>query len=85
MVRPTPSTEFPTKAQVEPAPILAPEQIEALSDPQERARAFLELLGRSDHPDAQTDPVYAMYQVAVDYHCSAHGYRDLYLSLTRST
>ena len=37
------------------------------------------MLGRADHPDAQTNPLSALYQVAVDFRCSAQGYRDLYL------
>ncbi|MDJ0523263.1 MAG: hypothetical protein QNJ90_14430 [Planctomycetota bacterium] len=44
-----------------------------------RAREMLDRLGRADHPDAETDPIHALYQVAVDYRCSAHGYRELYL------
>ena len=44
-----------------------------------RARELLELLGRGDHPDAEGDPIHALYQVAIDYRCSAHGYRELYL------
>jgi hypothetical protein len=44
----------------------------------ERARAFLEALGHADHPDAVGNPIYALYQVAVDYRCTAHGYRTLY-------
>jgi hypothetical protein len=47
--------------------------------PEARARAFLALLGRADHPHAQEDPLHALYQVAVDYRCTAQGYRDLYL------
>ncbi|MDA1194461.1 MAG: hypothetical protein O2894_04690, partial [Planctomycetota bacterium] len=48
-------------------------------DEQARARAFLRLLGRTEHPDTDADPVYALYQVALDFQCSAYGYRDLYL------
>jgi hypothetical protein len=46
---------------------------------EEQAREFLEALGRGDHPDAHDDPVYALYQVAVDFRCTAYGYRALYL------
>lgn len=45
----------------------------------EQARAYLDALGRAEHPDAATNPIYALYQVAVDYCCTAHGYRELYL------
>ena len=44
----------------------------------DRARDFLEALGHGDHPDADTNPIYALYQVAVDYRCTAKGYRSLY-------
>jgi len=50
-----------------------------------RARAMLERLGRADHPDAEQDPIHALYQVAVDYRCSAYGYRELYLHHVRMT
>ncbi len=49
------------------------------SDPADYARVLLEALGRADHPDAAGNPIYALYQVAVDYRCSAEGYRTLYL------
>jgi hypothetical protein len=45
---------------------------------------MLEKLGRGDHPDAEQDPIYALYQVAVDCRCSAHGYRELYLHHVRT-
>jgi hypothetical protein len=45
---------------------------------EERARGFLEAIGHADHPDAEKNPIYALYQVAVDYRCTAHGYRSLY-------
>lgn len=48
-----------------------------------RALELLAKLGRADHPDAQADPIYALYQVAVDFQCSAHGYRELYLHRMR--
>ena len=51
--------------------------------PEIRARDLLERLGRADHPDAERDPIYALYQVAVDLRCSAHGYRELYLHRVR--
>lgn len=87
MVRPTPGTETskdgahaPADDRVEKAAAQEAQRAEALlGDERERAVQFLELLGRSDHPDAETDPVYALYQVAIDYQCSAHGYRELYL------
>jgi hypothetical protein len=72
MVRPTPATE--TTSEAPPAGPVARDEAA------ERARAFLEMLGRSDHPDAGRDPLHALYQVAVDFRCSAHGYRDLYLA-----
>ena len=43
-----------------------------------RAREFLEALGHGDHPDAAENPIYALFQVAVDYRCTAKGYRSLY-------
>ena len=49
------------------------------TSPENRARDFLERLGRADHPDAERDPLNALFQIAVDYRCSAHGYRELYL------
>lgn len=49
------------------------------NDPAQYARMLLEALGRADHPDATSNPIYALYQVAVDYRCSAEGYRTLYL------
>ena len=49
-------------------------------DPHHFARQLLDLLGRGDHPDAETNPIYALYQVAVDYRCSANGYRALALN-----
>lgn len=86
MVRPTPGTESDTKntegmqRTVEEAAAIEAKRAEALlGDERERAMEFLEMLGKSDHPDAVRDPVYALYQVAVDFQCSAHGYRDLYL------
>ncbi len=53
------------------------------NSPEIRARDFLERLGRSEHPDAERDPISALYQVAVDFRCSAHGYRELYLHRVR--
>ena len=44
----------------------------------DRARMFLESLGHSDHPLAADDPVYALFQVAVDYRCMAQGYEGLF-------
>lgn len=44
-----------------------------------RARLYLQMLGRADHPDAHDDPIGALYQVAVDLRCTADGYRALYL------
>lgn len=86
MVRPTPGTETsndgtPAEApSVEKAAARETKRAQALlGDERERAMEFLEMLGRSDHPDAEKDPVYALYQVAVDFQCSAHGYRELYL------
>ena len=83
MVRPTPGTETSkdsTPEAVEAAAALEARRAKALvGDERERAIEFLEMLGKSDHPDAERDPVYALYQVAVDFQCSAYGYRDLYL------
>ena len=82
MVRPTPGTESSkdTSTSVERAAELESKRAKALlGDERERAIEFLEMLGKSDHPDAERDPVYALYQVAVDFQCSAHGYRELYL------
>lgn len=82
MVRPTPGTETGTTSgsTIEQAAAIEAKRAQALvGDERERAAEFLEMLGKSDHPDAERDPVYALYQVAVDFQCSAHGYRDLYL------
>ena len=81
MVRPTPGTETSeAKDAVEQAAAIESKRAKALlGDERERAIEFLEMLGKSDHPDAERDPVYALYQVAVDFQCSAHGYRELYL------
>lgn len=86
MVRPTPGTESDTQnaeatpRSVEEAAAREAKQAEALlGDERERAVQFLEMIGKSDHPDAVRDPVYALYQVAIDFQCSAYGYRDLYL------
>lgn len=88
MVRPTPGTDskIGTSASteqtsaVEAAAALETKRAQALlGDERERAAEFLEMLGKSDHPDAERDPVYALYQVAIDFQCSAHGYRELYL------
>ena len=82
MVRPTPGTEASASEQgtIEEAAALEVKRAKALvGDERERAVEFLELLGKSDHPDAERDPVYALYQVAIDFQCSAHGYRELYL------
>ncbi len=85
MVRPTPKTEGTQTQGVEgPASPRADggsaTRLSAtVSDAATRAHEFLEMLGRSDHPDAERDPLYALYQVAVDFQCSAHGYRELYL------
>ena len=87
MVRPTPGTETSkdsaqaqTDDRVQKAAAREAKRADALlGDERERAAQFLEMLGRSDHPDAEKDPVYALYPVAIDYQCSAHGYRELYL------
>ncbi len=42
------------------------------------ARALLTALGRSDHPDIDDNPIFGLYQVALDYRCSADGYRALF-------
>lgn len=44
---------------------------------EDRARMFLESIGHDDHPLAVDDPLYALYQVAVDYRCMAQGYEGL--------
>ncbi len=82
MVRPTPGTETSASSDnaIEDAAALESKRARALiGDERERAMQFLEMLGKSDHPDAERDPVYALYQVAIDFQCSAHGYRELYL------
>ncbi|MDF1701082.1 MAG: hypothetical protein P1V36_07985 [Planctomycetota bacterium] len=82
MVRPTPGTEASAaeRKTIEEAAALEAKRAKALvGDECERAVEFLEMLGKSDHPDAERDPVYALYQVAIDFQCSAHGYRELYL------
>ena len=55
----------------------------AREDPHAFALRLLALLGREDHPDAASNPIYALYQVAVDYRCSARGYRDLAIHRAR--
>lgn len=50
---------------------------QAQADPAGFARELLGMLGRLDHPEAQDNPIYALYQVAVDHRCSATGYRTL--------
>ena len=62
-----------------PAPHRAPAS-PTWGDADERARHYLRLLGREDHPDAEDNPVYALYQVAVDLKCTADGYRALYVN-----
>ena len=44
----------------------------------DRARYYLESLGHDHHPEASTDPVYALFQVAGDAICTANGYEGLY-------
>lgn len=44
------------------------------------AQQLLAVLDRGEHADAASNPVYALFQVAVDFRCSAAGYRDLYLA-----
>ena len=46
-------------------------------DPRVLAQLFLAALGRGDHPDTETNPVYALYQVALDYRCSAETRQSL--------
>ena len=46
-------------------------------DPRVLAQLFLAALGRGDHPDSETNPVYALYQVALDYRCSAETRQSL--------
>ncbi len=55
---------------------MAPAEAHALAL-EDRARMFLESLGHTDHPLAAEDPIYALYQVAVDYRCMAQGYEGL--------
>lgn len=50
---------------------------QAKADPTGFAQQLLRMLGRSDHPEAADNPIYALYQVAVDHRCSATGYRTL--------
>ncbi len=42
------------------------------------ARALLTALGKGDHPDIDDNPIFGLYQVALDYRCSADGYRALF-------
>jgi len=77
MVRPTPGTDSQTSKKTPAAE--APRISAPVADEATRAKEFLELLGRGDHPDAERDPLDALYQVAVDFQCSAYGYRELYL------
>jgi len=46
-------------------------------DPRQLAQLLLAALGRGDHGDRDTNPVYALYQVALDYRTAAEGYRAL--------
>ena len=62
----------PTSA---PSPEVLAAHTMALED---RARMFLESLGHIDHPLAAEDPLYALFQVAVDYRCMAQGYEGLF-------
>ena len=59
-----------------PHTVLNPELLTHI-DPRVLAQLFLAALGRDDHPDSQSNPIYALYQVAVDYRCSADAYRAL--------
>lgn len=77
MVRPTSGTESGTAKNSSASG--APRISAPVTDETARAKEFLEQLGCSDHPDAETDPLHALYQVAVDFQCSAYGYRELYL------
>lgn len=57
---------------------IASEPPASAAEAEEHAREFLEALGHADHPDAESNPIYALFQVAVDYRCTAKGYRSLY-------
>lgn len=46
-------------------------------DPRELARLLLAALGRGDHGDRDKNPIYAIYQVALDFRTAAEGYRSL--------
>lgn len=46
-------------------------------DPHALAQLLLAALGRGDHGDRDKNPIYALYQVALDYRCAAEGYRTL--------
>ncbi len=78
---PSPRTARTKAAATPPPPAPTPDW----RSPELRARDLLEKLGRGDHPDAERDPVHALYQVAVDLRCSAEGYRELYLHRVRHT
>ena len=47
----------------DPDTVLNPELLGHV-DPRVLAQLFLAALGRDDHPDSQTNPIYALYQVA---------------------
>ncbi|MDJ0975642.1 MAG: hypothetical protein QNJ98_14360 [Planctomycetota bacterium] len=45
--------------------------------PKELAQLLLAALGRGDHGDREKNPIYALYQVALDFRTAAEGYRSL--------
>ncbi len=53
-----------------------PEFLEDMA-PRELAQMLLAALGRGDHGDRDRNPIYALYQVALDYRTAAEGYRAL--------
>ena len=60
----------------EPGSIPSPEFLGNV-DPRVLAQLLLAALGRSDHPGGDVNPIYALYEVALEHRCDAEAFRSL--------